>query len=370
MEQTSNQHSGSSESPLVEHPKLQWHTMSQAAADLYDSGVKLWTKDNLAKIERDLARSHEVAEFTIRCIDGSILRIKNSLQGVQKPIWKPQVYFKDYWRLVFELRSDFFNDYQCSYYVSWSNEALQGIEAPKQNPKPDFEQQMQAWNSSKACEFLTTQVHNLLLAHRVTKVVCFGLGNFVLDPEDFLQQENGLLSEKKQKSVAERMNKYMVQHAMAFAMVEEIRRKSQHEVRLLAQDPSYATTAKECLREKGSEIVGEFGAGGFAEVDDETLVFSVYPSFPITQIIADIARPAMIIGTCFTQILQPCRDTWLDADSPRTLDMWKEYNHCKVPDAKSLPGHMDWIEDLEIFAKASVNDEPTGPGTKSESVQC
>jgi sugar phosphate isomerase/epimerase len=66
-------------------------------------------------------------------------------------------------------------------------------------------------------------------------------------------------------------------------------------VRLLTQDPRYSDETKDLLREIGFEIVGEHGAGGFAELDNETVVFSAFTSAPVKQIIADLARPAAII---------------------------------------------------------------------------
>jgi len=66
-------------------------------------------------------------------------------------------------------------------------------------------------------------------------------------------------------------------------------------VRLLTQDPGYSVETTDMLREIGFEVVGEYGAGGFAEVDDNTIVFSAFAAAPVKQIIGDFARPVAII---------------------------------------------------------------------------
>jgi hypothetical protein len=45
-------------------------------------------------------------------------------------------------------------------------------------------------------------------------------------------------------------------------------------VPLLTQDPDYTKVAEEILTEKNFEIVGPHGAGGFAEIDEESIVIS------------------------------------------------------------------------------------------------
>lgn len=89
----------------------------------------------------------------------------------------------------------------------------------------------------------------------------------------------------------------MVQHSIALTIAKICHDSTANEVQLLAQDPDYTKEAKEILKGNGFSIVGEFGAGGFAEVDDNSVVFSVFVEAPLKQIIADIARPLLIIST-------------------------------------------------------------------------
>jgi len=61
------------------------------------------------------------------------------------------------------------------------------------------------------------------------------------------------------------------------------------------------------LHELGFEIVGQHGARGFAEVDDDSVVFSAWVSAPVKQVIADLARPVAFL----------CPDTRATVYTPR-----------------------------------------------------
>jgi hypothetical protein len=73
--------------PWLEYECSPWRASSQRAADLYASDVKLWRKEDLVDIEKQLAESFTAEKFTVRRIDGSVVHIKNPMFGVQKPIW-------------------------------------------------------------------------------------------------------------------------------------------------------------------------------------------------------------------------------------------------------------------------------------------
>jgi hypothetical protein len=78
---------GQGSEPLLDYDSSYWKTSSQRAADLYDSGVKLWRKEDLVDIEKQLSQSSTAEKFTVRRVDGSIVHIKNPMFGVPKPIW-------------------------------------------------------------------------------------------------------------------------------------------------------------------------------------------------------------------------------------------------------------------------------------------
>lgn len=64
-----------------------WRLSSQRAADLYNSGIKLWTKEDLKDIEQQLAQSYTLERFSVRRIDGTIIQISNPMFQVENPIW-------------------------------------------------------------------------------------------------------------------------------------------------------------------------------------------------------------------------------------------------------------------------------------------
>lgn len=64
-----------------------WRMSSQRAADLYSSGTKLWTREDLKDIEHQLSQSYTMKTFSVRRIDGSTVQLLNPMFQVQNPIW-------------------------------------------------------------------------------------------------------------------------------------------------------------------------------------------------------------------------------------------------------------------------------------------
>lgn len=82
------QHDQMETSPsLLSYGCTPWRISSQRVADLYNSGTKLWTKRDLLDIERQLEQSATLNRFTIQCVDGKQVQVKNPLFDVQAPIW-------------------------------------------------------------------------------------------------------------------------------------------------------------------------------------------------------------------------------------------------------------------------------------------
>lgn len=160
-----------------------------------------------------------------------------------------------------------------------------------------FETKRQLWNSSITCELFRAQLQRLLNTgkRRITKVVCFGLGDMVTKTGEW--EMNHRRDTGQQASETSDVEESLTQHAMALTMAEAIRHHTGVSVQLKAQDPAYREQTNEILSEHGFEIVGKFGAGGFAEIDDDTLVFAAFASTAISEILADISRPALVITT-------------------------------------------------------------------------
>lgn len=158
-----------------------------------------------------------------------------------------------------------------------------------------FEENQVIWNKSKSRELLRTELEQIPATKKVKKIICFGLGDICRNPPEWAARQIAL----KDQDVGIFVRGSIVQHSIALTLRQICHDMTGNNVQLLAQDPDYTDEAKDILKSYGFSIVGNFGAGGFAEVDDDTLVFSVFVDAPVKQIIADIARPQMIITTGF-----------------------------------------------------------------------
>lgn len=65
------------------------------------------------------------------------------------------------------------------------------------------------------------------------------------------------------------------------------------EIECYAQDPIYTPVDEQVLSEAGFTILDDPRA--FLEIDEGSIVISISPDIPVRQIVADIARPAMMI---------------------------------------------------------------------------
>lgn len=152
---------------------------------------------------------------------------------------------------------------------------------------------MHDWHMSTTRNSFWSLIQKLLCGHKVTKIICFGLGDISLRAPEWWREQRGPNWQQIEATV---MEGRIAQYSAVLTIAAEITSSTRGRVRILTQDPDYAEETKKNLGELGFEVVGQFGAGGFAEVDDDTIVFTAFASAPIKQIIADIARPALIVA--------------------------------------------------------------------------
>ncbi|KAM3456403.1 hypothetical protein MY3296_001682 [Beauveria thailandica] len=277
-----------------------------------------------------------------------ILRSNSQIRRRSRFSVKPCVKFREYWRLVKDQPDDPAETYHCTYLPRWINTSARAFRGNVANPSLLFEETIRVWTKSESCQLLKSRLQQTASIHAVKKIICFGLGDICRTPPEWMKRQAG---KDAQNLETEFVRGAMIQHSIALTVRQICNDLAGCHIQLLAQDPDYTKEAKEILASSGFSIVGEFGAGGFAEIDDESLVFSVYVEAPLKQIIADIARPPIIISTGF-DVFNDSEKPWIDAESPRTMVMWREYNEkASLPIAQGDEEVMSKMRDIYIYAK-------------------
>ncbi|KAK3904685.1 hypothetical protein C8A05DRAFT_31504 [Staphylotrichum tortipilum] len=104
-------------------------------------------------------------------------------------------------------------------------------------------------------------------------------------------------------------------------------------VKCYAQDPVYEDVDHEVLGELGMTVLEH--PRGFLEVDEAAVVFSLAPNVAVRQVVADIARPAVMVWERVCEI--PREGDWVgraeqsDNISPRVEEMIKDYTELPFP---------------------------------------
>jgi len=146
------------------------------------------------------------------------------------------------------------------------------------------------WNQNTVCSELTATLGKITyIPPNIKRIVCFGLGSLEGCQDypylDALSACDGLP-----------LRREMTQHAAALTIATVLgERLGTNSLPILAQDPAYSSLAKRLLMSVGFEVVGGHGSLAFTHVDEETVVVSCYPDIPVKQVVADIARPAVMI---------------------------------------------------------------------------
>ncbi|KAL2020086.1 hypothetical protein VTK56DRAFT_8890 [Thermocarpiscus australiensis] len=178
------------------------------------------------------------------------------------------------------------------------------LEAPEAVQRA-FEAGIKQWEASEDCRRLRAVLETALLP-RVNSIVAFACST---------------MSAKKGEL------RTIYQHALILTMRDILssrRCEEKPEISCFAQDPIYTDIDEEVLRRAGVAVLQD--PRGFLEVDDQSLVISFAPNIPVRQIIADIARPAVLI----------CDRVKTDAEA---VEYWRasgfEYNPGRVTDPES-----------------------------------
>ncbi|KAI0007905.1 hypothetical protein F4779DRAFT_481146 [Xylariaceae sp. FL0662B] len=120
------------------------------------------------------------------------------------------------------------------------------------------------------------------LPPNIDKIICFDLGSF---------SQSGATD-----SAGESINRSFL-HIAVRAVAGAIKMRQHHPVSVFVQDPSYTRNEEMILLRNDYEVVGRYGARGFAMIDETTMVFSPHPKTCVKEIVAEIAKPAAMFWT-------------------------------------------------------------------------
>lgn len=162
-----------------------------------------------------------------------------------------------------------------------------------------FQAEQQYWEESRCFAKLKAMFDveqgGISIPQGTNKVVAFACSTMTW-PEEKGDGENGEGSEEVE---GKGRHPPAAQHVLILAMREIVERAGGEdgekalEVKCYAQDPMYTPVDEQVLGEVGITVLDD--PRGFLEVDDNSVVISISPNIPVKQIVADIARPAVII---------------------------------------------------------------------------
>jgi len=158
--------------------------------------------------------------------------------------------------------------------------------APLEDVQTVFDTGLKAWTASDDCKRLASFLDTTPLP-KITKIVAFACGSMALAEYPDAQARSAH------------------QHALILTLRDIILARQHHhhdhhntadhprKIQCFVQDPVYSEADEQVLQKVGVTVLPD--PRGFLEVDDETVVLSFCPNIPVRQVVADIARPAVMI---------------------------------------------------------------------------
>ncbi|KAK4033538.1 hypothetical protein C8A01DRAFT_19539 [Parachaetomium inaequale] len=312
---------------------------------IYDSGTPLFTKAAIRNLVRQIDESGVrrvqteplSLKFSIAGIDGRVVEIPLQL-GVKLPVplhWPPRedgsvltdailsVDFRpaDQLTSISSIHVTDFNPSKAFLTITVNVLPVPVLPATGEvvplspvrlapETRAILQQEKVKWDASAACRELVATLQGVADAGRlprVGKVVAFACHSL---------------------SMAEGAGRVAMEHALVLSIRDFFARHDPTTtVRCYAQDPVYQDVDREVLGELGMTVLDN--PRGFLEVDESAAVFSLAPNVAVRQIVADIAKPALMIWNKSSSKLT--RQNRSDNISPRVEDMIKDYTEFPFP---------------------------------------
>lgn len=138
-----------------------------------------------------------------------------------------------------------------------------------------FDAGVKAWEGSEECKRITAALLASTIPDKITKVIAFACCTV---------------------SSHEANDHSIIQHALMLTVkqiLQEKNRTADVDIGCYAQDPVYTDVDRAVLEGAGIRVLDD--PHGFLEVNDSSVVIAFSPNVPVRQIVADVARPAIMV---------------------------------------------------------------------------
>ncbi|CAJ2504334.1 Uu.00g117280.m01.CDS01 [Anthostomella pinea] len=191
---------------------------------------------------------------------------------------------------------------------------------------------------SEEGQAMVQMIQDNLRGNNMDKIFAFGLGP---------------LSYSSAREHESRSN----EHAAARVIATTIREMNpKKDITVYLQDPAYRSDCRQVLGVAGFKVIHCYGAKGFTLIDDNSFVFCHNPDFPFREIVADIARPA-VLGMRPQRSEAESRSEEeqrkVDRDSVRSRKMLEEYQMVNVGRQGEILGSNAWYVKNSVVDKSS-----------------
>ncbi|PIG81944.1 hypothetical protein AARAC_002262 [Aspergillus arachidicola] len=317
-------------------PGRDYNTFIQETAgirQLYEAGVPFFTKEQLQDISSQLkqAETSDKPEILIKGLEGTeeTFEVKTGVTragsepGTEWVLKAPAIEYRTFGFLTS------YRAYQMDGYSDLSLRVLHYMELRDEVTKellPEFRYAVdsvdiiknsftsctQTWEASESYAQLQEIVESRKNFPPITKIVALALGSM------------------QPRSLDNWDHRSEFQHALALtlrAIVGKRQGETSGNVQCYVQDPAYTEVDKSILKTYDITILEDPDA--FVEIDGSTIVLTFAPDVPVRQIVADIARPAMMIwNTCEEERwMHNGREQFMtDPFSARLREMMKSYD--------------------------------------------
>lgn len=136
----------------------------------------------------------------------------------------------------------------------------------------DFREKSQAWEESETCRRFKSILSSHVGNHEIKKIVGLACGSLALPNNENAMEQTTLL----------------------VTVRNWLKERDQNDnISCYIQDPMNTSVDRDILADIGFEMIDD--PRGWLEIDERSVVLSVAPNVPVKEIIADTARPAIVI---------------------------------------------------------------------------